>query len=211
MRHQMRRLAVFAGLLGVMACSADTGDDAAAENETSTVAPPSTDTTASVVGTTTTDSVPATPGATTDPITEALTLRPGDRITWAPSGPHRVQFGGTVTTGGGQVTLTSFADVSRILTDIQPALTPDANGVAIAPAGARVTARVRDDAAQAGLSSFLFTCGVPQHRNVMVTRDFTIAPASAEHPARELQIVSANNPFRWVLKSDQGDIDLTRP
>lgn len=202
MRHQTLRLVVFAGLLGGMACGGgDAGGEAISGDTASTLALP--DTQSAV------DSAAAP--ADTDTNADPLTLRPGDVITWTPSAPHRVQFGGTVTSGGAQITLPSFQVVSKILTDFQPALTADANGVAIAPAGVKVTARVRDDAATAGGSSFFFTCGVPPHRGVMVTKVFTIAPASAEHPQRDVQIVSANGPFRWVLKSGQEDIDLTRP
>lgn len=208
MGHQTLRLAVFAGLLGVMACGDASGGNKAATVDSASASAPQASEAPAPAAAPTVDSA----AADTNTNTDALTLRPGDVITWTPSPPHRVQFGGTVTSASGaQVTLTSFEDVSMILTDFQPALTADANGMAVAPTGAKVTARVRDDAAGAGVPSFFFTCGFPPHKGRMLTVDFTIAPASAETPARDVQIVSSNSPLAWILKTDQGDLPLTRP
>jgi hypothetical protein len=62
------------------------------------------------------------------PTPDELTLRPGDTITWTVNGPHRLRFGGTV----GSVVLPPFDEVTKLL-DLDPALTADANGVAIGP------------------------------------------------------------------------------
>lgn len=142
------------------------------------------------------------------PTPDDLILRPGDTITWSPSAPHRVRFGGTVTTPNGTVTLTPFGDVQKVL-DISPPLTADAQGVALAPTGAQVTATVKAGAATSGVSEFFFTCGFNLHTGLMVTVSFKIAPA------RNVEIVSADNPPRWLLKPPppppQGNKKLTRP
>jgi plastocyanin len=138
---------------------------------------------------------------------DEMTLRPGDRITWTVTAPHRVRFGGTVTHSGAALPLTPFGTVESIL-DIAPKLTPDANGIAMAAPGETVTATVKSTAAPG--SEFFFTCGFPPHTGMMVTVSFTIAAASAGQPARNVEIVSANPP-RWLLKTPGGDKDLTRP
>jgi hypothetical protein len=142
------------------------------------------------------------------PTQDDLTLRPGDTITWAPSPPHRVRFGGTVSHNG-NLALTPFADVQKVL-NISPALVADAQGVALGDTGATVTATVKSDAATSGVSEFFFTCGFPPHTGMMVTVPFKVAPPIAGQPPRNVQIVSANPP-RWVLKTAQGDKKLTRP
>jgi hypothetical protein len=135
------------------------------------------------------------------PTEQDLTLHPGDTITWSPSQPHRVQFGGPG--------VTAFSEVEKILTDIKPSLTANTQGVATAPAGAVVTATVRDDAATMGVSEFNFTCGFPPHTAQMVTVPFKIAAGGGQQ-LRDVQIVSANGPLRWVLKSP-GDKSLAQP
>lgn len=139
------------------------------------------------------------------PTLDELTLRPGDTITWSPTAPHRLRFGGTVTHNNIEVKLTPFSDVQKIL-DVSPALKADAQGVALAETGAKVTAKVKADAATSGVSEFFFTCGFTPHTGLMVTVPFKIAPSKGE-PARNVEIVSANPP-RWILKSDK---KLTRP
>jgi plastocyanin len=141
------------------------------------------------------------------PTPAELTLHPGDTITWTTSGPHRLRFGGSVTHNGAPLTLTSFADVQKVL-DITPPLTADAQGIARAPSGTTVTAKVKTDAATQGVSEFFFTCGFDPHKDLMVTVSFQIAASSGDAP-RTLQINSANPP-RWVLK-DTPDKNLTRP
>jgi plastocyanin len=140
-----------------------------------------------------------------------LTLRPGDTITWSPNAPHLVRFGGTVTHKGAQVVLTPFSDVQKVLDISPPPLTVDAQGVALAGSGQKVTATVKTDAPTSGVAEFFFTCGFVPHTGLMVTVPFKIA-ASSGQPARNVQIVSvsAGTP-RWVLKTPQGDKNLTRP
>src|SRR5687768_16168175 len=77
------------------------------------------------------------------PAAEDLILRPGDTITWLPSAPHRVRFGGTVQTKSGPVTLTPFEDIKNLL-DISPTLSPEpkADFVRAAP-GAQVKGKVK--------------------------------------------------------------------
>jgi hypothetical protein len=140
------------------------------------------------------------------PTPDDLTLRPGDTITWSPSPPHRVRFGGTVTHNNTAVQLTPFADVQKVL-DINPPLSADPQGVTLAEVGATVTAKVKNDAATAGVPEFSFTCGFPPHTGLMVTIPFKIMPSDGR-PARNIQIVSANPP-RWILKAE--DKNLTRP
>src|SRR5262249_7599853 len=137
-----------------------------------------------------------------------LTLRPGDTIRWPPSPPHRVRFGGTVTHNNTSITLTSFSDVQKVL-DISPPLSADPQGVAVAAAGATVTAKVKDNAATGGVPAFFFTCGFPPHTGLMVTVPFTIAQSDGR-PVRNVQIVSGD-PHKWLLKTPQGDKDLLRP
>ena len=145
------------------------------------------------------------------PTPEDLTLRPGDTVTWTPSRPHLVRFGGTVNIGGESLTLTPFADVTQVLEDFSPRLTAGPNGIATAPAGASVSATVRDDAPSHEVSEFFFTCGFRPHVNRMVTVSFTIAPSIEGHAPRTIQIESANGPFRWLLRIDDRTLDLTRP
>lgn len=141
------------------------------------------------------------------PTADELTLRPGDTITWAPASPHRVRFGGTVTHQGAQLPLTTFAAVENLI-EITPKLTPDANGIALAGVGEKVTASVKSTAAPG--EEFFFTCGFPPHTGMMVTVAFKIAAAAAGQPARNIEIVSANPP-RWLLKTPAGDKSLNRP
>jgi hypothetical protein len=141
------------------------------------------------------------------PTPAELTLRPGDTITWSTSGPHRLRFGGTVTHGGANLSLTPFADVQKVL-DLNPALSAGPDGVAMGGVGATVTATVKANAATQGVAEFFFTCGHVPHNGIMVTVPFKI-DASGGQPARNLQIVSANPP-RWVLK-DAPDKNMNRP
>ena len=119
------------------------------------------------------------------PTPDELTLRPGDTITWTVNGPHRLRFGGTV----GSVVLPPFDEVTKLL-DLDPALTADANGVAIGPS-TPVKATVKSSAT-AG-AEFFFTCGFPPHNAVMTTVSFKIAAPNGQ-PARQVEIVSANPP-----------------
>ena len=146
-----------------------------------------------------------------NPTSEEVTLRPGDKITWTPTNPHRVRFGGTITVNDAEVRLTSFSDVQKVLKDFNPQLTVDAEGIALGPPGGKVTATVREEADQSGVSSFFFTCGFPPHRVAMVTTDFLIAPGSGNNHARDVQIRSSNNPLAWMLRGADGDRPLTRP
>ena len=141
------------------------------------------------------------------PTAEELTLHPGDTITWTPSSPHRLRFGGTVTHGGSSLTLTAFADVQKVL-NISPSLTVDSDGIALGGTGETINATVKSDAATSGVTQFFFTCGFPFHTGLMVTLPFTIQANSGQTP-RNIQLVSANPP-RWVLK-DSPDKKLTRP
>ena len=50
----------------------------------------------------------------TPPTDEELTLRPGDTITWSPSNPHRIRFGGTVVHKGNMITLPPFGMVNPV-------------------------------------------------------------------------------------------------
>jgi plastocyanin len=147
------------------------------------------------------------------PTPTELTLRPGDTITWTPEPPHRVRFGGSVTHGG-TLALTPFAEVEKIL-DITPKLTAGADGIARAGTGEKVTAKVKADADKAGVPEFFFTCGFDPHRNIMVTRSFTIAPSTGQ-PARDVQIGPPDSGTpRWILHTTPGnaagDKNLTRP
>jgi plastocyanin len=141
------------------------------------------------------------------PTAEELTLRPGDTISWAPASPHRMRFGGTVTHKGAPLPLTTFAALENLI-EITPKLTPDANGIALAGPGEKVTASVKSTAAPGG--EFFFTCGFPPHTGMMVAVAFKIAAATAGQPARNIEIVSANPP-RWLLKTPGGDKSLNRP
>jgi hypothetical protein len=146
------------------------------------------------------------------PTAADLTLRPGDTITWTPAGPHKVQFGGTVTVNvGGQsttITLTSPTDIEKVLTNFSPALPPKpASGpdVRIFPAATKVTATVRPDAAAQSVSGLTFTCGA--HPNLMATVPFTFAAAAAGQPSRQAEIVSDPS-FQWFLKTAAGNKTL---
>jgi hypothetical protein len=141
------------------------------------------------------------------PSPDELILRPGDTITWTPSSPHRLRFGGTVTHSGAPLTLTPFSDVQKVL-EINPPLTADSTGVALGGTGAVVNATVKSDAATSGVAEFFFTCGFPAHTGLMVTVPFTVQARNGQ-PQRNVQIVSANPP-RWILK-DSPDKKLTRP
>jgi hypothetical protein len=140
------------------------------------------------------------------PTADELTVRPGDTITWTVSPPHQLRFGGSVTHSGAPLALTPFATVQTIL-DLNPAMTPGTDGIALGPtgAGAKVTATVKSSAA-AG-SEFFFTCGFGPHNNLMVTVPLKIAAASG--PPRQIEIMSAMPP-RWVLKTATGDKNLNR-
>lgn len=157
--------------------------------------------------------------AAEEPLASAaeLTLRVDDTITWTPTGPHKVRFGGTVMHNGVSLPLTPFVDVQRVLTDITPALTPDANGVATTPGGGvKVTAKVKADTGTPAITEFFFTCGFAPHSNAMVAASFKIAPKVDGEPPRNIQIVSASDsPLRWVLQTTPGDVkgdrSLRRP
>src|SRR5712664_718334 len=72
-----------------------------------------------------------------------LGVCPEDTITWTPESPHRLRFGGSVTTPNSTtVTLTPFADVQKVLTSFSPALSVDANGVALGGSATKITAQV---------------------------------------------------------------------
>jgi hypothetical protein len=146
--------------------------------------------------------------AQTGPTPEELTLRPGDTLTWTTAAPHRLRFGGTVTHDGKPLSLTSFADVQKIL-DLSPAPTVDAQGIARWLAGAKVTAKVKTDAAKQDVKEFFFTCGFDPHATIMTTVSFTIAAAGAAPP--RMVDISSGNPPRWVMKTPSGDKDLKRP
>jgi hypothetical protein len=134
------------------------------------------------------------------PTDQDLTLRPGDRLSWSPSAPHRVQFGGTP----GGITLTPYSNVQKVL-DISPPLTTDPQRIARAAPGATVNATVKADAATSGVAAFNFTCGT--HPAQMITMSFKIAPASSGQQPRNVEVITAN-PLRWILKTDHGDLDL---
>jgi hypothetical protein len=145
------------------------------------------------------------------PTPQDLTLHPGDKITWMPTAPHRVRFGGSITFNNATLALTSFSDVSKVLKDFNPPLTADGQGVALAPTGTKVTATVSETAATSGVSGFFFTCGFPPHSPVMVTVDFKIEPAPAGSQPRDIQIISSpNGPVRWLLQTTDGNKTLTR-
>ena len=139
------------------------------------------------------------------PSADDLILRPGDTITWSPSAPHRVRFGGTVTHNGKPLDLTPFATIEGLL-EITPTLKADASGVAMAATGDKVTATVKSTAA-AGTS--FFTCGFIPHNGMMATVAFKIEARQGQ-PARTIEIVSANPPS-WLLKTATGDKNLNRP
>ena len=145
------------------------------------------------------------------PTAEDLTLRPGDTVMWNPSGPHLLRFGGTVNVGGESITLTPFADVVQLLEHFDPPLTVAANGIAMAPRGTPVSATVRDDAPSQEVTQFFFTCGFRPHVNRMVTIPFTIAPIVEGRAPRDIQIATANGPFRWVLRIGDRTLNLARP
>jgi hypothetical protein len=151
---------------------------------------------------------------TNTPLSEAdLTLRPGDKIIWSPSGVHRLRFGGKVRTD--TITLTSFADVKKIL-DIDP-INPDFATVGDfvrAGAAQKVTATVKADAHTSGVSEFFFTCGVnSDHANDMVTVSFKIAAPQqgGNAQSRTAEIDAVDGPRRWRLKTTEGEKKLTRP
>lgn len=137
---------------------------------------------------------PAVSLAQPAPTDADLTLHPGDRITWTTVAPHRLQFGGA--------NVTSFADVQKVLKDIDPPLLVDDQGIAKGRPNSTVTATVRDDAATSGVATLNFTCGA--HPALMVTKPFTFA---ADRQSRDVQIVSAPPPT-WILKTDHGDTKL---
>ena len=143
------------------------------------------------------------------PTPEELTLRPGDTITWTPSRPHRLRFGGTTTVDGEPVVLTPFSEVSRILEAFDPPLTANSDDIALGPTGTPVSAKVRADAPLQDIREFFFTCGFRPHVTRMVTVPFTIAPAAEDYAPRHFQISTANGPLRWLLKL--GARTLARP
>jgi hypothetical protein len=145
------------------------------------------------------------------PTQQELTLHPGDKITWTPAAPHRVRFGGSITFNNAPLSLTPFSDVSKVLKDFNPPLTADAQGMAVAPTGTKVMATVSETAATSGISGFFFTCGFPPHSPGMVTVDFKIEPAPSGGQPRDVQIISSpNGPVRWLLKTADGNKNLTR-
>ena len=145
------------------------------------------------------------------PTAQDLTLHPGDKITWTPAAPHRVRFGGSVNFNNAPLALTPFSDVSKILKDFNPPLTADAQGVAIAPTATKLTATVSETAPASGVSGFFFTCGFPPHSPVMVTVGFKVEPSPPGSQPRDIQIISGpNGPVRWLLKSADGNKNLTR-
>jgi hypothetical protein len=137
------------------------------------------------------------------PPADQLILHLGDTITWTPTSPHQLRFGGSVRFNNQPLQLTSFAVVQGILDFNPPAPPPDKDGIVKWPAGTKVTGTVKQTATVGG--QFFFTCGFPQHSNVMVTVPFTVATASGAPGNREIK--SANGPIRWVL---DGKYDLNR-
>jgi plastocyanin len=123
------------------------------------------------------------------PTAEELTLRPGDTIRWTPGPAHEVQFGGGA--------LTPFSTVQSIL-NLPSTLTPDANGVALAGQGTVLNATVKATAAPG--ATFNFTCGI---HNEMVALPFKVEAAAAGQAPRNVQIVTASNPLRWILRIDR--------
>ncbi len=144
------------------------------------------------------------------PKPEDLVLRPGDTITWTPSKPHRLRFGGEVTQPKGtKVTLNPFTEVTRLF-EISPQLTPNQD-IAIGDEAKKYTAKVRADADAAGIPTLAFTCGFPLHTGLMATVPFTIK-AKDGNPPRDIQIVSSTSGTpRWLLKAGADNIVLSRP
>jgi hypothetical protein len=142
-----------------------------------------------------------------------LTLRVGDTITWAPQGPHRLRFGGSVNNGA--LALTKFSDVQKVLGNFTPP-PPDASadGAVSWPAITKVTTKVKADSGTPAVTEFFFTCAA--HMDAMVTVPFKVESALPGQPARNIQIVSAHDlPLRWVLQTTPGnttgDRSLRRP
>jgi hypothetical protein len=143
------------------------------------------------------------------PTPDDLTLRPGDTITWTVNTPHKVRFGGSVSFNNASLDLTPFKDVQNIL-DLDPALTADDDGIALGPTGTNVKVTGKVKATASAGAQFFFTCGFPQHSDIMVTVAFTVAAPNGQ-PARNIEIVSKGGPIRWVLKTAAGDRNLNRP
>lgn len=155
----------------------------------------------------------------TPPTEEELTLRPGDTITWSPSGVHRIRFGGKVRPNAtdfptnNNVQLPSFTDVKKVL-NITP-ITPDFDvdgDVAKAGGAQKVVATVRDNAQTLGVPALIFTCGFSNgHANDMVTVSFKFAAAAAPPAPRNIEIITANGgaTHRFLLKTPAGEKNLT--
>jgi len=136
------------------------------------------------------------------PTDQDRTVRPGDSIEWFGRAPHRVQFGGSGGSPPGP--LTPLADVDKILTFIPP-LTEDQPGVGESPTGGTpmLRATVKDDAAAAGVASFVFTCG--QHPGEMKSLPFTVAPKDGQ-PNRTLIIRAVG--LDWMLDTVRGPVKV---
>jgi plastocyanin len=124
------------------------------------------------------------------PSPEDLTLHPGDTITWTPGPPHGVQFGGVQG-------VSAFTAVKAILDFGNANLPESPPGVAKGGQNVVVNATVKADAAVGAV--FNFTCQV--HNN-MISLPFKIA-AAVPGQKRDVQIVGATGPNRWVIKVDR--------
>jgi plastocyanin len=122
------------------------------------------------------------------PTPQELTLHPGDTIKWTPGPNHGVQFGDVPG-------VAPFATVQAIL-DLTPPLTANPPGVGKAGKGNPLTATVRTSATVG--ATFNFTCS---EHNDMITLPFTIAAAGPGVSKRDVEIVAAGPPRRWILKS----------
>jgi hypothetical protein len=159
----------------------------------------------------------------TPPTDEELTLRPGDTITWMPSTPHRLRFGGKVRPDKGDfptnnnVQLPSFTDVKKVL-NIAP-INPDfavSGDIAKAGGAQKVVATVKPDAASQGVAGFSFTCGFSDgHADDMLSVSFKFAappapPAVAPAP-RNVEIITSDSggTHRFLLKTAAGEKNLT--
>jgi hypothetical protein len=135
--------------------------------------------------------------------TADLVLHPGDTIVWAPTGNHRLRFGGTLA----GTTLTPFGDVKKIITDFKPAPSEEKGDVAAWPVGAKVTAIVRSDAPPtAGGPGLTFTCGVHQPQMITVNAQFTVQAKGGKQ--RNVDIVFGAG-LHWILRTPAGDKRLT--
>jgi hypothetical protein len=130
------------------------------------------------------------------------TVRPGDRIEWFGRAPHRVQFGGSG--GTPEVPLTPLADVDKVLAFVPP-LFEDVAGVGESPSGGTpmLVATVKDNAAAAGVASFVFTCG--QHPGEMKSLPFMVA-AKDDRASRTLIIRAVG--LDWMLDTPSGPVKV---